>query len=195
MFTHIAFCHGARFQNLDSSKKTFTLVRDCEVSYYNGDSVLDLKLKEDSNIAGVARIVGQPSDPVNKKERSYTLSDIMFYQEFQRFSLGSLLLYIINTEIRLNGGDCLYIESPAASAFGFYLRLGFIPDPHEAREKENGYRLSQFSGSSNPDDRKFYLDRKLKMSRKYSYWKGYTELLNTKLCEKMCEKFKYLKPV
>ena len=157
---------------------------------------LKFQFYEGSVFAGYVRIVGKPYHANKKGQSEYHIYNIELEKDYQSLSLGSLLLYIINSEIRLNGGDYLYADYPKADALGFYLRLGFIPDPAEVRKIENlgNYFLSAPSGSDTHCSINDYLEMKLMLSGTYSKWKCHTETLNTTLCEAMCKKFKFFQP-
>ncbi len=104
--------------------------------------------------------------------------------------MGSLLVYIISVEVSLNGGEYLYVSAPLIFSLGFYLRLGFIPDPDEARHKESLYNLSGH-GSGIPDT-KGYLSKKIEGAKCFNNWKCHTQSLNIKLSEALSNKFKFL---
>ncbi len=194
MFTHIAFGHRSRFQNLKTDK-IFTLKRTPVICCRMGAEYrFKLKLFEGSIYAGYAAVSGYPYHSSKTRRSKYHLYNLALENNYQRLSLGSLLLYIINTEARLNGGGYFYIEYPLYTALGFYLKLGFFPDPEGVSESEKKYQLSASAGADVSSIRNHYLNSKLSLSRRYLFWRCHTEALNTKLCEAMCKKFKYLKP-
>ncbi len=192
LFTCIVFCDGSRFQSLKFGR-IFTLVRK-PVKGCEGIYELELQLYEGSDYAEHAKVVGKRFHPVSENRPIYILSIIALEKNYQRLSLGSLLVYIINTEARKNGGEYFYIDSPELDALGFYLRLGFIPDPDELRKKDDVCRLSTLSGSTSPYLRNHYLNEKLVMIRDYVKWRGYTKTINTTLGVFVREKFKFLEP-
>ncbi|WP_330924902.1 hypothetical protein [Candidatus Sororendozoicomonas aggregata] len=192
MFAHQVFYDKCRFQNL--SGRVFTLARHPVLNCGMGAEYhLKFRIYEGSVLAGYVRVVGKPYHSDKKGQSVYHLYNIDLEKEYQSLSLGSLLLYIINTEIRLNGGDYLYANYPKPEALRFYLRLGFIPDPDEVRVMNN-YLLSAPFGPDTLSSINDFLSLKIMLSETYSRWKCHTEVLNEILCEKMCEKFKFLQP-
>ncbi|WP_330924376.1 hypothetical protein [Candidatus Sororendozoicomonas aggregata] len=194
LFNHVAFHDRSRFQ-IQKTQRVFTLVRSPFTTVCENLSILGFQFYEGSAYAGSAAVFGKPFDPVTRNRPMYALYQIFLNNKYQFLSLGSLLIYIINTEVRVNGGEYLYLIDPVCSALGFYLRLGFMPDPDEVREKDDLTGLSAFSASPIPFFRNHYLNEHLWLSRIYSRWRCCTETLNMTLIESVGKKFKYLQPV
>ncbi|WP_330924373.1 hypothetical protein [Candidatus Sororendozoicomonas aggregata] len=187
LFPHIAFGDRSHFQRKKTGK-VYTLVRKPVVKHY-WYSASELEFYEGSTYAGSAEVIGELFQPVTKRPPEYTLLDIDLKKEFQHLSLGSLLVYIIITEARLNGSNYLYLDYPIYTALGFYLKLGFFPDPISVMEVED-HELSALSGSTVADTRKHYLEEKLKLSRPYKRWKCNIPELTITLGEAIHKKFK-----
>ncbi|WP_330927434.1 hypothetical protein [Candidatus Sororendozoicomonas aggregata] len=195
-FTHIAFYDMSRFE-CPKLNRTFTIKRldPPTMGVCGGARMLELRFYEGRECAGYAKVFGRPADPVAKKESKFTLQAFSIFRDFQFLNLDSLLIYIVNTEVRLNGGEYLYVNNPLCENLGFFVQLGFIPDPKIVRIKTISRELTEPPEPDAPLDlRKDCLNQRLSLSRQYTDWKCLTALLNVALCEKMCEKFKLADP-
>ena len=191
-----AFHHGSCFEDRESGVvyyferstdllDSFALIElESNLEFgFDPEREMIYSLKEGSRHAGYSA-VSSPSD-------RFLLERIFLAPDYRAHSLGSLFLYIISTEVRLNGGRCLYALRPEPDVMNFYLRLGFYPDPDTVSSMEVEHGLSGFKGSSSWKEMHRFLDQKLKLSREYSLWKVSVDLLFVNLCGKMCDRFRY----
>lgn len=192
-FTDVVFRDGFRFQTLEK-KRIFTLERFPITLDYWGNSELELQLYENTDYAGVAKTSHIDFGSDTEKEPQYTLKRITIDEKYRRLYLGSLLIYIISTEVHSNGSDYLYLETPAHDALGFYLRMGFFPDPDVTRHKEQSTGLSELSGSTERYFRNKFLHMKMSQIRHFAAWRGYNELIKTQLSTVVYREFKFLDP-
>ncbi|MET4692998.1 hypothetical protein [Endozoicomonas lisbonensis] len=95
---------------------------------------------------------------------------------YRNISIGVLLMYLAVSEVWLNGGAYLYLMFPIFKAQGFYIQFGFHPAPEEASERHLLYEEW---------DTKVPLEKKLKESRSYLFWRGSVCIASELLMKKL----------
>ena len=123
---------------------------------------------------------------------AYELSLMAVLPSYRSMSLGTLLVFIATREVQANGGRHLYIVNPLSDVFGFYLKLGFHPDPGgDAIRQQKIDEATNFAFLSE----NFVFSTKLQMGRSHNLWRGQVDLLYTILLGKTAPLFQFHQPL
>ena len=76
-----------------------------------------------------------------ESKQSFFLEELFVEEAFRLRYLGSLLVYIITMEIRLNGGGYLYAMDAGSQSPGFLSQIGFYPAPEVASSFDRMYDI------------------------------------------------------
>ena len=86
---------------------------------------------------------------------------------YRSMSLGTLLVFIATSEVQTNGGRHLYLKRPLSDVYGFYIQLGFHPDPDGVDKRQQQFDdLTSLPWLSET----FRFAVKLKIDRGYPLW-------------------------
>ena len=145
-FTRVGFRDGCRFKCLQEGQegRIYTLARFV-LPYPSNDCDLVFQIYEGSTYAGVIEIEYHPPMPRIKRPEFCRIDNLMLEENYQSLYLGTLLVYIANIEVRLNGGDHIYVQSSRSNR-GFFQKTCFIPNPDntDSRNEELSENISHF---------------------------------------------------
>ncbi|UYM15362.1 GNAT family N-acetyltransferase [Endozoicomonas euniceicola] len=123
---------------------------------------------------------------------AYGMSLMSVLPSYRSMSLGTLLVFIATREVQANGGRHLYIVNPLSDVFGFYLKLGFHPDPGgDAIRQQKIDEATNFTFLSE----NFVFATKLQIVRSHNLWRGQVDLLYTILLGKIAPLFQFHQPL
>ena len=125
-------------------------------------------------------------------EGAYGLSLITLSPFYRNISLDTLLMFIVTREVQVNGGRHLYVINPLADVLGFYIRLGFHPDPGGAT-----IRCQKLDDATNFAfvNANFTFTTKLQIGRSYPLWRGQVDIVQTILSNKIPPLFQLHQPL
>lgn len=177
------------------SKRVFQLERI--ITDFSNNRLI-LRLYEGETEAG-SLTAGFGDEPGIKEDfGKFYLGDIFFKQNYQGIGLGSLLVYLLIMEVRVNGGEFLYVSAPYLSALGFYIGMGFYPDPDEAvlQQPKDLANATKMSAQGFGDFTRLFLNERLKSAKYFGMWKGSVEIVKANTSEKVLTQFEayYQKP-
>ncbi|WP_330924419.1 GNAT family N-acetyltransferase [Candidatus Sororendozoicomonas aggregata] len=127
----------------------------------------------------------------------YVISTIAVDPAFQKLYLGSLLMYAAIKEVMINQGVFLYVFQPFPAALGFYIKLGFFPDPEGVIEEKKPLvnPEANLTGRYVIGEDVFYdaFDEKglmyARLGRKHRYWQANVETAHNILYPKIISYF------
>ncbi|MET4696333.1 hypothetical protein [Endozoicomonas lisbonensis] len=177
------------------SKRVFQLERiitDCS------NNNLILRFYEGETETG-SLTAGFGDNPRIKEEfGKFYLEDIFFKNNYQGIGLGNLSIYLLIMEVRVNGGEYLYVSAPYLSALGFYIGIGFYPDPDEAalQQPKDRANATRKSAQGFGDFTRLFLNERLNSAKYFGMWKGSVEIIKANISEKVLTQFEayYQKP-
>ena len=162
--------------------------------------MLTFQIREENsdNVVGYVVIKHKVGDFLNDgldelvyPEGAYGLTLMAVLPSYRSMSLGTLLVFIAISEVQANGGRHLYLKNPLSDVYGFYIQLGFHPDPDgvdKRRQKfDDATSLPWLSES-------FLFAVKLQIGRSYPLWRGQVDIVHAILSSKTSPVFQFYQP-
>ena len=144
----------------------------------------------------VARFGDEPK--IKEEFGKFYVSSMFFEENYECIGLGSLLTYLLIMEVQVNGGEFLYVSAPFLSALGFYIGMGFYPDPDAValQRPKDIAKATGMSARGFGDFDRLLLNQRLDSAKYYGMWKGSIETVKANISKKVLTQFEtyYQKP-